>query len=145
MILGSRYKLKEGGASYDFYKKTNLDPYCITGDNNIVAIILDLKYTIDNPEKYLYGTTRPEYLVERIAASLIIHHLASLGIDNVLTSGKKQIEFELQESLRESLEPFDTGIRISFLEIKEVKPPKPVQDAFDRVINAAGRKKTGST
>lgn len=139
--FGSRYRLKEGGASYDFYKKTNLDPYCITGDNNIVAITLDLEYTIDNPVNYLYGTRNPESLVERTAAGLIIHHLASLKIDDVLTVGKKQIEFELQQTLINTLEPFDTGIRISFLEIKEVTPPKKVQEAFDRVINAEVEKK----
>ena len=139
--FGSRYKLKEGGASYSFYTNTGLEPYCITGDNNIVAITLVIKYTIDDPVKYLYSMTRPEYFIERSVAELIVHHLAQLKIDGVLTYGKKQLEFDLQNSLIEELETYATGIRLSFLEIKEIKPPKKVQDAFDRVINAEVNKK----
>jgi membrane protease subunit HflK len=40
-----------------------------------------------------------------------------------------------------ALERYETGLRVSFLEIKEIKPPKKVQDAFDRVINAEVDKK----
>jgi membrane protease subunit HflK len=139
--FGSKYAIKEGGTSYSFYKNTNLEPYCITGDNNIVAITLVIKYTIDDPVQYLYGLKQPEAFMERCAAALIVHHLARLHIDEVLTHGKKQLEFNLQQALVEALERHATGLRISFLEIKEIKPPKKVQDAFDRVINAEVDKK----
>jgi membrane protease subunit HflK len=139
--FGSKYILKEGGASYTFYKNTNLEPYCITGDNNIVAITLVIKYTIDDPVAYLYGMKQPVFFMERCAAGLIVHHLAHLYIDEVLTYGKKQLEFNLQKALIEELDRYKTGMRVSFLEIKEIKPPKKVQDTFDRVINAEVNKK----
>lgn len=141
--FGSRYKLKEGGKSYGFYNATNLEPYCITGDNNIVAISVVLKYTIDNPVNYLFGMKEPERFVERSAANLIVHQLAHLKIDEVLTYGKKQFEFNLQKKLVTILDNFNTGIRISFLEIKEINPPRKVQDSFNRVINAEMNKKKG--
>lgn len=140
--FGSSFTLKkEGGISYEFYKETNLEPYCITGDNNIVAITLVIKYTIVDPVKYLFGMNRPEIFIERSAANLIIRQLAHLPIDDVLTHGKKQLEFNLQNLLIEELERYDTGIRVSFLEIKEISPPTKVQDDFDRVINAEVEKK----
>lgn len=139
--FGSKFTLVEGGESYKFYNDTNLEPYCVTGDNNIVAITLVIKYTIDNPVDYLFGTKRPEAFIERSAANLIVHQMAHLHIDEVLTTGKKQLEFNLQNLLIEELEKRKTGVRISFLEIKEISPPDKVQEDFDRVINAEVEKK----
>ncbi len=139
--FGSRYRLTEGGASYTFYKNTDLEPFCITGDNNIVAITLVLKYTIDNPVKYLYGMKSPEVFMERCAANLIVDHLSRQRIDHVLTVGKKQLEFDLQAAMLSRLEHYETGLRLSFLEIKEITPPGKVQQDFDMVINAGLEKK----
>lgn len=139
--FGSLYRLKEGGRSYDFYNTTGLEPYCITGDNNIVAISLVIKYTLDDPVNYLFSMKEPERFLERTASNLIIHHLASSRIDEVLTTGKKQLEFSLQKELIHLLDKHESGMRVSFLEIREVKPPKKVQDSFDRVINAGVNKR----
>jgi membrane protease subunit HflK len=139
--FSSEYMINEGGKSHVFFIDTNLEPYCITGDNNIIAITLALKYTIYDPVKYLYRVKHPEYLVERNAAHVIVRNIAHLKIDEILTFGKKQLEFNLQKSLIEDLEKYETGIRLSFLEVKEIKPPINVQDAFDRVINAVVEKK----
>jgi membrane protease subunit HflK len=139
--FGSRFRMSEGGASYQYYKATELEPYCITGDNNIIAVALVLKYTIEDPLHYLFSMKEPELFVERSAANAIVHHMARLKIDEILTFGKKQLEFNLQNAILEELESFGTGIHISFLEIKEINPPNNVQKDFDRVINAEVKKK----
>lgn len=139
--FSSAFRKSEGGTSYAFYKNTDLEPYCITGDNNIVAVIIVVKYTIGDPVDYLYGMKRPELFMERCMADLIVHHLAQLQIDEVLTFGKKQLEFDLQNALVEKLEHFKTGLRLSFLEIKEITPPAKVQQYFNKVINAGVEKK----
>jgi membrane protease subunit HflK len=132
---------KDDGASGAFFRKTQLVPYCITGDNNIIAITMVIKYTIDDPVQYLYGITNPDYFMERCTADLIVHHLACLEIDKILTFGKKQLEFDIQTALIHKLAQFNTGIRLTFLEIKEITPPEKVQQYFDKVINAEVEKK----
>lgn len=139
--FSSKFKDAQGGASNIFYRKTGIEPYCITGDNNIVAITLVIKYTIDDPVKYIYGMKQPGFFMERCAADLIVHHLASQEIDEVLTLGKKQLEFELKKALSKELDKFNTGICLTFFEIKEIAPPPKVQEDFDKVINAEVAKK----
>lgn len=139
--FGSYFNSTQGGRSYSFYNDTNLHPYCITGDNNIVAITMVIKYTIESPVRYLFSLNRPEDFMERSAAKLIVHHLARLRIDDVLTIAKKQLEFDLQSSLSKTLEESESGIQISFLEIKEIKPPRKVEEEFNKVINAEVEKK----
>lgn len=124
-----------------FFFDTEIDPYCITGDNNIVAIKLLLKYTVSDPVAYLFSNKESDALLERTAASLVVHMLAQRRIDEILTSGKKQIESEILKALRSRIVALKMGIGINFLEIENISPPSTVEDAFNQVINAKVNKK----
>jgi membrane protease subunit HflK len=119
-----------------FEQLTGLKPYCISGDNNIVTITLLIKYTVINPVDYLYGTKSGEFMMKYLAASIIIHNLAALGVDEILTFGKKKIENDVKIQLQRQLDFLNSGIGVSFVEIKEINPPKTVQQDFDDVVNA---------
>jgi membrane protease subunit HflK len=119
-----------------FEQLTGLKPYCITGDNNIVTITLLIKYTVINPVDYLYGTKSGEEMMNDLVASIIIHNLATLGVDEILTFGKKKIENDVKIQLQRQLDSLNSGIGVSFVEIKEINPPKTVQQDFDDVVNA---------
>lgn len=124
-----------------FFFDTEIDPYCITGDNNIVAVRLLLKYTINDPVAYLYKNKKSATLMERAAASIVVHMLAQRKVDEILTFGKKQIELEMLKALRSRIDVLKTGISITFLEIENISPPEEVEDAFNQVINAKVNKK----
>lgn len=123
-----------------FAFETQIDPYCITGDNNIVAVNMMLKYTVGDPVKYLMKHKQSEYFIERTAAAIIVRQLARRRIDEILTFGKKQIELELLRVLKTEIEPLDTGINISFIEIQRMSPPENVEAAFNEVTNAKVKK-----
>jgi membrane protease subunit HflK len=124
-----------------FFFETEIDPYCITGDNNIVSVNLLIKYTVEDPVKYLFANKKSDNLMERTAASVVLHNLAGRRIDDILTSGKKQIESEMLSTLRSRLEALHTGISITFLELEQIRPPHAVESAFHQVINAKVNKK----
>ena len=124
-----------------FAFETEIDPYCITGDNNIVAVNMMLKVTVGDPVKYLFNNRQSEYFIERVAATIIVRQLARRRIDEILTFGKKQIELELLQALKTEIAPLDTGINISFLEIERMAPPKTVEADFNQVINAKVHKR----
>ena len=122
--------------AYRFIKKTNLKPYCITGDNNIVNVSLLIKYSVVKPESYLKSNKDAEMLIKGFAASSILSTVASLGVDEVLTFGKKRLESVVMKRLQHRLDEFDSGIGVVFVEIQEISPPMLVQPYFDDVINA---------
>ena len=136
-----KYTADESGRAFKFQKATHLDPYCISGDNNIVSCTLIIKYTISDPVAYLFSNKQSEAFVGRAAASSVVHQLAQLQVDDILTSGKKSLEFHIKQELNEEMEALNTGVTISFLEIKEISPPSKVQDEFNKVINAKVHKK----
>ena len=136
-----KYATDESGRAFKFHKATNLEPYCITGDNNIVSCTLILKYTISDPVTFLFKNRQGKAFVHRAAASAVVHQLARRNVDDVLTTGKKALEFQLTREINAKIEALKTGIAISFLEIKEISPPTKVQDEFDKLINAKVHKK----
>lgn len=130
-----------GSRGNHFFFETDIDPYCITGDNNIVAVNLLIKYTIADPVQYLFENKQSDRLMERTAAAVVVHNLARRKIDDILTSGKKQIEREMLSAMRYRMKALKTGISITFLEIEQIRPPHTVEDAFNQVINAKVNKR----
>ncbi len=119
-----------------FYNLTGLPSYCISGDNNIVTVSFIVKYMIIDAEKYLFSTTDTERLLHSLSATSLVHTLAKLSVDEILTFGKRGIESNLREEFQDRLDAVDSGLGVSFIELKSVSPPKIVQQYFDDVINA---------
>ena len=124
------------GRGQDFYSATNIDPYCITGDNNIVAISLLIKYNITEPADYLFNLKDCKQFIHNAVVSILIRKLASFKVDDALTIGKEKLGFEIKNRLQQELDTIKSGVTLSFVEIKSITPPLDVQPFFDRVINA---------
>lgn len=132
---------KKDSASQIFYNATGLPSYCVSGDNNIVMVSFLVKYTITSPVKYLFNVKDHQQLLKDIASSTIIHCLASMPVDEILTYGKKKVEDCIKTNLQNNLDYLNSGLGVSFVELKDVNPPKEVQNYFDDVINATIDKK----
>ena len=57
-------------------------------------------------------------------------------MDLVLTEGRAQIGIDVKARLQDYLNMYETGIRVSTVNVDESKPPTQVQAAFDDVIKA---------
>lgn len=128
---------------YEFYDYRAITPYCITGDNNIMNMGCNLQYMISDPRKYLFNILGAENILREIACNVIIHNVAALPIDVILTYGKRQLEEHLKNKIQDKLENINCGLTITFVELKDVSPPAHVRSSFNDVINARmDRKKT---
>jgi membrane protease subunit HflK len=127
---------EEYSAPYAFREMTGLTPYCISGDNNIVNMICAVQYTVSDPVDYLFRIKANERLLRDVISNSIIKCLAGLGVDETLTYGKRRIENTLKTEAQKKLDSLNCGLIISFVELRDVRPPTTVQGAFDDVINA---------
>jgi len=128
--------LTTASASGDFYKRTGLKSYCVTGDNNLVHASLTLQYVISDPVDYLYKTAGHEELLRHLASAALSHAIASRPVEEVLTTAKGDIEAEVRRRLAADLDGLGTGLGVASVELTEVAPPRKVQKAFDDVVNA---------
>jgi membrane protease subunit HflK len=122
--------------SYVFRRITGLDPYSISGDNNIVNIVCAIQYVVSNPVDYLFRMQDNEILLRDVICNAIIKILAGLPVDETLTYGKRKIEIDIKTEVQKKLSNLNCGLIISFVELRDVRPPNTVQSAFDDVINA---------
>jgi len=119
-----------------FSSMTGLDTYCITGDNNLINILCVIQYTITDPFGYVFRIQKPELMLRNMAANTIIHCIAGKPIDTALTRGKLEIGRYIKRELQKRLQEVQSGLSVSFVELRDIKPPDRVQKAFSDVVKA---------
>jgi membrane protease subunit HflK len=108
----------------------------LTQDENIVEVSLSAQYVIDDPTHFVLKVRDPEISLQHAAQSALRHVVGGTTMDLVLTEGRAQIGIDVKERLQDYLNMYETGIRVSTVNVDESKPPSQVQAAFDDVIKA---------
>ena len=119
-----------------FAGMTGLGSYCVTGDNNLVNIICVIQFNITNPFDYLFEMRNPDIMLRNMACNTIIHCLSRMPIDEALTRGKQEIANYVKAELQKELDNSKSGLDISFVELREIKPPDRVEQFFSDVVKA---------
>ncbi|TVZ40546.1 membrane protease subunit HflK [Alteromonadaceae bacterium 2753L.S.0a.02] len=108
----------------------------LTKDLNIVDIKLSVQYIIRDAQEFVLRVRDPEASLQQATNSALRHVAGSTLMHDVLTEGREQVAFEVQDRLQAYLDNYQTGIRIEKVNIEDSNPPREVQDAFDDVIKA---------
>ena len=112
------------------------ESYMLTGDENIVMIDATVMYEIMDAKKYLFNVRNPEAVVKHAAESAIRQVVGSSKIDTLLTEGRMEIQGETRDKLQETLDYYESGIRVFEFLLQDVKPPVEVEEAFKDVTSA---------
>lgn len=119
-----------------FSEMTGLDSYCVTGDNNLVNVLCVIQFNITNPFDYLFRAKEPNIMLRSMACNTIIHCLSRMPIDVTLTRGKQEIANHTKVELQKRLDDSQSGLSVSFVELRDIKPPDRVQQFFSDVVKA---------
>lgn len=115
----------------------------ISGDFNIVNVDFFIEYKISNAAKYLYASQDAGMILKNLAQSQIRNVIGSKYVDDILTTGKSQIQAEVKELITEELTKYDIGIVLTDIKIQDAEPPtEQVKAAFKNVETA---KQVGET
>jgi len=108
----------------------------LTGDENILKIMMVVQYKIRDPVAYLFRAEEPQWLVERTVESALNRNVAGLPVDAVLTTAKGEIQIKTIKMAQEMLNACNAGILLHGGNLQEVSPPVPVLEAFKDVASA---------
>lgn len=115
----------------------------ITSDYNFVNVDFFLEYRVTDPVKYLYASQDPVGVLKTLAQSYIRDTIGLYPVDEVITSGKSQIQAEIKEKIMARMEAEDLGVQLVNLTIQDAEPPTAqVLAAFKDVENAKQGKET---
>ncbi len=109
----------------------------ITSDFNFVNVDFYLEYRVTDPIAYLYNSRQPSEVLKTLALSYIRDTVGVYTVDDVITTGKNQIQSEIKEKLGDRLAREDVGLQIVNVTVQDAEPPTDeVIAAFKEVENA---------
>ncbi len=115
----------------------------ITKDFNFVNTDFYLEYMVNDPVKYLYASTEPVATLKMLAQSYIRDTVGIYNVDDVITTGKAEIQSEIKEKLTNRMIAEDIGLSVVNITIQDAFPPTTeVLNAFKNVENAKQGKET---
>ncbi len=108
----------------------------LTGDLNIAEVEWIVQFRIKDPRAYLFNVRNPDETLRDLSESATRQIVGDRSIDEVLTLSRKEIAYLVQQRLQASLDEYDSGVEIVAVNLQNVKPPEPVQPAFNAVNSA---------
>ena len=115
----------------------------ITSDYNFVNVDFFVEYRYSEPVKAVYASNEPVAILKNICQSCIRTVIGSYPVDEVLTTGKNEIQANIKEMIMAKLEKQDLGVQLVNITIQDSEPPTiEVMEAFKAVETAKQGKET---
>ena len=106
----------------------------ISVDFNFVNVDFYVEYRITDPVKYLFNSREPEQILKMLCQSYIRDTIGLYGVDDVITTGKAEIQSAIRDKITARLEQEDLGIALVNIAMQDAEPPTTeVQQAFKAV------------
>ena len=151
-FLGKYYKTWEAGLHFKvpvlfrIVKKVSLKEQVadfepqpvITKDNVTMMVDSVVFFYIFDPKLFSYGVERPVAAIENLSATTLRNIIGSMTLDETLTS-RDEINGKITTILDEATDKW--GIKVSRVEVKNIAPPKSIQDAMEKQMKAEREKR----
>ena len=105
----------------------------ITKDNVTMHIDTVVYFQITDPKLFTYGVENPISAIENLTATTLRNIIGELELDETLTS-RDLINGKMCVILDEATDPW--GIKINRVEVKNIIPPKDIQEAMEKQMRA---------
>jgi len=112
----------------------------VTGDLNAALVEWVIQYRIADPAKYLFEVREPRETLRYVSESVMREVVGDRTVDEVITIGRQEIENEALVKMQELATKYEMGISIDQVQLKNINPPKPVQESFNEVNQAQQEK-----
>ena len=112
----------------------------LTGDENIVDINFSVFWVINDAGKYLFKLRNPDASVKSISESVMREVIGNTPIADALAERRQEIEILSLEKIQNVLDKYESGIKVTQLQLQKVDPPDQVIDSFRDVQRARADK-----
>lgn len=108
----------------------------VTGDLNAALVEWVVQYRISDPVKFLFEVREPAETLRYVSESVMREVVGDRTVDEVITIGRQEIEVEALIKMQELSTKYVMGISIDQVQLKNINPPRPVQESFNEVNQA---------
>ncbi|MFT7561294.1 MAG: membrane protease subunit HflK [Flavobacteriales bacterium] len=112
----------------------------VTGDLNAALVEWVVQYRIADPVKYLFEVRDPKETLRYVSESVMREVVGDRTVDEVITIGRQDIEIDALEKMQDLSTKYTMGLSIDQVQLKNINPPRPVQESFNEVNQAQQEK-----
>jgi membrane protease subunit HflK len=108
----------------------------LTGDENIIDLDYSIRWSVRDPELYMFELQDPDGTIKEVAESAMREAIARVTLNDAIGPQRGQIEARVAARAQELLDGYRAGVVIQGVAIKKADPPNAVMDAFKEVSAA---------
>jgi modulator of FtsH protease HflK len=112
----------------------------LTRDENKVAIVTKIHYTIADPRQYLFSNTQPLQSLQEAIANATNQTLGKFSLEQLLTASLPSLQQTLQVKIDKLLSLYTTGLALSDIELQPIQVPNELKASFDAFNQAQTEK-----
>ena len=120
--------------------KASSENLVLTKDQSIIDMAYDVRWSIKDPELYLFQLDSPDATVKEVAESAMRAAVANFDLTQAIGPGRGAIEAEVRKRMQQVLDEYRAGVLVQSISIRQSDPPAEVNDAF-REVNAAQQRR----
>ncbi len=110
----------------------------ITKDNVTMMVDSVVFFEVFNAKMFSYGVERPIAAIENLSATTLRNIIGSMTLDETLTS-RDSINGQITTILDDATDKW--GIKVNRVEVKNIQPPRSIQDAMEKQMRAEREKR----
>lgn len=108
----------------------------LTGDQNIIDLAYSVRWSIRDPELYMFALADPQDAIREVAESAMRAEVADMNLQDAIGPGRGEIEERVQTRMQQILDAYHAGVIVEGVAVKQADPPAAVNDAF-KAVSAA--------
>lgn len=120
--------------------KASSENLVLTRDQSIIDMAYDVRWSIKDPELYLFQLDNPNGTVKEVAESAMRAAVANFDLTQAIGPGRGAIEMQVRQRMQQVLDEYRSGVLVQSISIRQSDPPAEVNDAF-REVNAAQQRR----
>lgn len=110
--------------------------FVLTNDQNLIDLAYDVRWSIRDPEQFLFQLENPEGTIGDVAESSMRAAIAGVEFNEAIGTGRGAVEADVQRRMQAVLDAYRAGVTIQGVSIRQTDPPAKVNDAFKDVTAA---------
>ena len=108
----------------------------LTGDRNIIDLAYSARWSVRDPQLYLFELADPDDTIREVAESAMRAEIARVTLTDAIGPMRSAIEGRVQARMQEILDGYRSGVQVQGVAIKQADPPAAVIDAYKSVSAA---------
>ncbi|MEO1043935.1 MAG: protease modulator HflK [Pseudomonadota bacterium] len=107
--------------------------FVLTSDQNIIDMAYEVRWSVRNPEQFLFQLDSPQDAIRDSAESAMRAVIANFSLDDAIGPGRSDIEAQVRSRMQTILDDYGAGVTIQGIAIRQSDPPQAVNEAFKEV------------